>query len=362
MRTAGKTTLLLLAVLFSLALGEMAVRVFHLGPDVFRIQQGMIRLSPDPRIRYELVPYYVSPLRDVVINAWGMRNRPVEQVKAPGIFRIACVGDSIAFGMGTPREHFSLQLEARLNDSRPAGSPRIEVLNFGVPGYNIEQIAATLAGRVAAFAPDLVVYLYCLNDPQETSRELETTLRGREVTPAQQAMIRQCWKTSPSALDHSRLWRFARVAFASRFQRPASEPREGYRDDMEIILGGGGISYYRSLYRPGAALDRFQAGLDSIAHWSQESGIPVLVGVVPLFVELDAYALEDLHAEVKQALAARHLPALDLLPAYQAARRSGNDRFHADPLHPNREGYGIAAQAVAEVLQQDGWLRGADRQ
>ncbi|MGD9782484.1 MAG: SGNH/GDSL hydrolase family protein [Kiritimatiellia bacterium] len=361
MRTARKILLSLAALLFSLGLGEWAVRAFHLGPDVFRLQLGMVRLTPDPRIRYELVPHYVSPLRDVAINSRGMRNRPVEPAKPSGVFRIACIGDSVAFGMGTPRDHFGVQLEERLNGSPPSGGPPFEVLNFGVPGYNVEQVAATLETRVGAFDPDLVVYLYCLNDPQETSRELEVTLGRRGGSPARQAYVRQCWAASRSALGGSRLGLLARYAWVSLFAERAAAPRERYRDDMEILLGGGGAPYYRSLYGAGASRDRFHAGLDAVARWSRETGVPVWVAVMPVFLDLEAYPLEDLHAVVGAALAERGLPVLDLLDVYRDARRNGAAEFHADPLHPNREGYGLAARAVEEALRSGGALEGRGR-
>ena len=361
MRTARKILLSLAALLFSLGLAEWAVRAFHLGPDVFRLQLGMVRLTPDPRIRYELVPNYVSPMRDVEINAEGMRNRPVEREKPAGTFRIACIGDSVAFGMGTPRDHFSVQLEERLNGSSSSGAPAFEVLNFGVPGYNVEQVAATLEKRAAAFDPDLVVYLYSLNDPQETSRELESTLARRGGAAARQAYVRQCWAASKSALGGSRLWLLARYGWASLFAERAPAPRERYRDDVEILLGGGGVSYYRSLYGDGASRERLHAGLDGVARWRRETGVPVLVAVMPVFLDLEAYPLADLHAVVGAALAERGLPVLDLLDAYRDARRNGKAEINADPLHPNREGYGVAARAVEGALRRDGWLESRPR-
>ena len=76
---------------------------------------------------------------------------------------------------------------------------------------------------------------------------------------------------------------------------------------------------------------------------------------------LEAYPLEDLHAVVGAALAERGLPFLDLLEVYRAARRNGAVEINADPLHPNREGYGLAAKAVEEALRRGGKLEGRGR-
>ncbi len=356
MRAAGKVLLLVLAVFVVLGLGEWAVRAFDLGPDVGRLQVGMIRLTPDPDLRYELVPGYVSPLRDVAINAQGLRDRPVELAKPAGARRIACIGDSIAFGMGAAQDPFDVQLEERLAAGRPSGAPAIDVLNFGVPGYNVGQIAAALEKRAAAFAPDLVVYLYCLNDPQETSRELETTLRRGAGSPARQDYVRRRWLASSSALGGSRLWLLARLAGTARTSRGENGAAEPIRDDMSIALAGGAPDYYRSLYRPGPARERFEAGMATIGRWSARTGVPVLVATVPLFENLWTYPLEDLHAQVRAAAESNGLAALDLLPAYQAALLAGRADFRADPLHPNRAGYGLAAEAVAAEIRNRGWL------
>jgi lysophospholipase L1-like esterase len=353
MKTAAKTLLALGTLLLALGLGEAAVRAFGLGPDVYGIQRGMIRLTPDPELRYELAPNYVSPARDVQINVHGMRDAPRALAKPPGVRRIACVGDSVCFGMGTSQDPFNRQLELRLG----GGS---EVLNFGVPGYHVGQVAATLAGRAAAFAPDLALVLYCLNDPQETSRELEGILRWRELPAGRADALRRLWNPAHPALERSRLWQLFRWRLAS-WTAAAAPALPRYRDDMEVILAGGGEAHYRALYEDPAARARLAAGFDALARWQAETGVPVWVVVFPVFVELAAYRLGDLHRIVAEEAAARGLRTLDLLPVYQEALRAGREPFHADPLHPNRTGYGLAAGAVAEALRSAGWGALAER-
>ena len=202
----------------------------------------------------------------------------------------------------------------------------------------------------AAFAPDLALYLYCLNDPQETSRELEGILRWRELPPGRAAALRRIWSPSRSALERSRLWQLLRWRLARRSTAPALAP-ERFRDDLEIILAGGGEAHYRALYADPAARARLAAGFDQMARWSAETGVPVWVVVFPVFVELDRYRLEDLHRIVAAEAATRNLRTLDLLPIYRDALRNGGATFNADPLHPNRMGYGMAAAAVAEALR-----------
>ena len=79
--------------------------------------------------------------------------------------RVAVLGDSIAFGYWVSDEQgFARQLEELLGATVGANGDRIEVLNFGVPGYNLEQEIEALRSKALAYSPDLVIVLFCLND------------------------------------------------------------------------------------------------------------------------------------------------------------------------------------------------------
>ncbi len=357
MKTAGKILLMLMAVVIALAAGEGIVRGLGLGPDIHRIQRGTIRLTPDKDLKYELLPNVVSAEGEVLVNQFGMRNGPVELTKPPGVRRIACIGDSIAFGMGARHEFFSVQLERKLN-AGGAAAGRWEVLNFGVPGYNIGQAAAMLSGRAASFRPDLVLYLYCLNDPEETSRELEEILRADEMTAARRDYIDRVWGASQSWLGRSQLGQLVRLKWAGlRGGRP--EVRARYRDDMEQIRAGKGMEHYLGLYANPAAQRRWKGGISRIGSWSRVAGVPVWVVVFPVFQQLDRYPLADIHRTVAEAAGTEGMTVVDLLGIFQAAAAAQEGAFHADPLHPNERGYGLAAQAVADRMMEAGWGGGA---
>ncbi|HPR69383.1 MAG TPA: SGNH/GDSL hydrolase family protein [Kiritimatiellia bacterium] len=348
---AKKILLALFGLVLALVLGEAAVRVFGLGPDIHGIRRGTIRLTPDPGLKYELLPSVQTPEGEVLINEYGMRNRPVALDKPAGVRRVACLGDSIAFGMGARRETFSVQLERELN-AAAEGAGKWEVLNFGVPGYHIGQVAAMLTGRAAGFAPDEVLYLYCLNDPQDTSKELEDILRADGMTAARRDYLGQVWEGARSGLGRSQLWQWIRLARAERGAGRAV-PVERHRDDMEHLRAGRGEAHYRALNADPAAKERLKDGMARIGQWSREYGVQVRVVVFPVFQGLAAYRLGDLHEAVRRAAEAEGLSVLDLLPVYQAEEQSGGEPFQADPLHPNERGYGIAARAVARAMNSD---------
>ncbi len=130
----------------------------------------ILRPSRNPRIVYELWPNMDvvfdtrTGLRNALrTNAEGFRSREYPVEKAGRRFRIAGIGDSLMFGWGVAQDAGYLAvLERRLNGE--PGSPRWEVLNTAVPGYNAAMEVETLKTKVLEYRPDLVVYGFCPND------------------------------------------------------------------------------------------------------------------------------------------------------------------------------------------------------
>jgi len=89
----------------------------------------------------------------VTINKFGLRGKPVTIHKPAGVFRVALLGDSFAWGLGVNNEEtISAQLNRRLG-------PEIEVLNFAVSGYGRGQQLLKLKRDVLLFSPDAVIVL-----------------------------------------------------------------------------------------------------------------------------------------------------------------------------------------------------------
>ena len=139
-------------ILFAFLAVEIAVRLLGIGPRFHVIYRENYQLSDNSVIGYELVPG--SPDGEYTINSAGIRGREVAVSKPDGVFRIAIIGDSISFGFHCRRDQtYAARLDTLLNRQAPTGSPRFEVLNFGVPGYNIAQAVETLRARWAPLIP-----------------------------------------------------------------------------------------------------------------------------------------------------------------------------------------------------------------
>jgi hypothetical protein len=127
--------------------------------------QGAYQLSDNPELGYEYRANYRATSENwdyqdsfPYINAHGFRDIERSVDKPEGVFRVALIGDSVIAGNHSgPKETL---VGLRLDQ---AGGEHIEVMSFGVGGYNFHEYAALLASKVQAFSPDLVVLLV-LND------------------------------------------------------------------------------------------------------------------------------------------------------------------------------------------------------
>lgn len=93
-------------------------------------------------------------------NAYGWRDREFSKEKGAGLFRVACVGDSVTEGFGVGwQDSFPKFLEKYLwQDGLKA-----EVMNLGKSVANTEENLAALKTALE-FNPDLVIYQFGMND------------------------------------------------------------------------------------------------------------------------------------------------------------------------------------------------------
>lgn len=80
--------------------------------------------------------------------------------KPTNTFRIITIGDSFTFGQYVEdHENFSKILESKLNLLKCRDVKTFEVINFGVPGYDISYTEKRFRTRGVKYNPDLVIWL-----------------------------------------------------------------------------------------------------------------------------------------------------------------------------------------------------------
>jgi lysophospholipase L1-like esterase len=336
------------ATCVGLVAAELLVRAF--GPEVNVVFRDQILASDDPVLRYTLRPG--APDDALAISSAGLRDREYDEPKPAGVFRIAAIGDSITFGFGTPRDAgWSKRLEAMLAARAPSAT-RIEVLNLGVPGYDVEQSVARLRSVGLRFEPDAIVYGYALNDPQGVSIETQALDTLREAFERETSAGLGGW------LVHSRLYLLARRAALDR-RKPeflrANPPRDGA---FEAQRGGDRVDYFRRLHGEPDGAERLRRGLDALREVAGERDLPVLVLIFPLFGTQHGEgpeALADVHALVGAAARERGFAVIDLLPHYAAATAAFGPKLWLDFMHPNPLGHRVAAVAAADWICANAW-------
>lgn len=309
-------------LLLSLLVAEVVVRnTTRVRPSPPR--QGslflLVRPSPIPGLALDLRPGVEAWLHyhEVRINSHGMRDRDYTRSKPEGTTRICVVGDSVAFGWGvSQRDMFTEVLERALQKRR-----KVEVLNFGVPAYNMTQLAVMVRDRVLDFDPDLVLVAHTLND----------------VGPAWNP-----FKTDSPAVLRVEHWLSQRSALAMWIRlKLGSMPRGGGRPNFHQLYNNPMMPSWRDYTR----------ALANIASVTRARKVPVLVVLLPVWEHLDGrYRHLSEHRQVGQAVTAAGLPYWDLLSEFQGPNgRRYNKNF--DFIHPHRLGHVRIGELLARRLQ-----------
>jgi lysophospholipase L1-like esterase len=341
-RLAGPFLLVVASLVLTLAALEVAFRLAGVSVGTVQINRATVRRTDNPRLRFELRPG--SSVRAEVlyrVNAEGLRGAETTVEKPIGVRRIAVLGDSIAFGYWVAEEDgFPRQLEAMMNPAGATGD-RVEVLNFGVPGYNLDQEIEALRMKALAFSPDLVVLAFCLNDLEglfsyELGLVQDRTERARSWTGR--------WREG--LLGRSRLFSWIEYRFSEL------EARRSFARARNPL---GGPLYLDSVSQQKAAL----AGkLNVLRSLLASRSIPGVVVVFPVLVgRFERYGYRDLHGAVREAAEAAGLAVVDLIDCYSSY---GFRDLRVDVVHPSPLGHRVAAHAIRDALCARGWLCGGE--
>jgi len=316
---AGVT--LLVSLLLTLGFAEAGLRAAHRFYQ-WRVVRGLPALkaralvpSSDPELIFEWNPGWRSDT--FTVNSFGMPNDEVPLEKAPGVFRIAFVGDSISANFELrPRPEIYLNVLARTLNLERRGW-RFEALNFGVNGYGILQELQMLRTRVGRFHPDLVVLQQCLNDPYPSD------------TPYAQL----------APIGPSRLWNFV-------FHHLQPDRFWGW--------------YYVDRVYDRVGLENLRRGMAGLGEVAR--GMRVLAVLFPYLYApaYDNWGYQRYHALFRQEAAQAGVPFLDLYTAFRQRGFIGSRGVPADPIHPERDAHAVAADEIELLFDSLGWLPGRD--
>ncbi len=285
-----------------------------------------------PALKYEFAPGGNQ-------NGHGFNEREVAIEKPAGTLRVAALGDSVTHGAFVPSaQAWPRQLE---NQLVAQGQP-VQVLNFGVYGYDTESVAAQVRARLPDWKPDLLVYGFYVNDPMPT--EL-VTADGR---PVYVGTGPRDFQVLTPALD---AWLHRGSALFRRFEGAAAARAIEARDRRDML-----------------DWERFAGWLDDLRAAAADLGVPLLTVIIPphVMVQPDLGACDasagmgprfcsENVAIVERATTLARERGMELVDGTAAYRAAGPADLHGrgdDPHHPNAEGHRRLATALAPVVAQ----------
>lgn len=324
-RARGALLALIGGVAASLLLGELVLRIADAAGRVRPWREAREARAAsiwmparDPALIYRHRPGYVKDgVRQT--EAHGiLRPDDVSLRPGPGVYRIAAVGDSLIAALALAYED---RLPARLEAALSTDEQPVEVLNFGVNGYDTLQQAALVDALVLDFAPDLLLLHYCINDFHPTRY------------PTRWFLARH-----PSRL----------LAFAGIWLDP-------------LLDGYPPAAHWERQYREDArGWQRVRGGFARIARAARARDLPVLLVIFPL-VSHEGWRAGDAagrHARVAELGREAGFEVLDLLPVFARHPIESLRLEPWDTFHFNARGHRLAAEAVAARLRERGLASG----
>ena len=275
----------------------------------------------------------------VDVNSHGLRGPETSYEKPPGTYRVLNLGDSVAMGWGVRLEDtYGQQLESLLNEDA-TDELHYEVINAGVPGWNLENELAYLEAEGLRYQPDLIMLDVTLANDINGKNAL---LAGTDSGPFR-------WLS-----DHTYLWPFlqSQVAWA--------RARAQGRDRVDTIDPPTNPAKYFPLDPQSERWSERWNSIVQIAQLAEEKNIPFMLVLFPLEFQTIDESYTTLPQDLFMANAAEAgLTAVDLLPIFQEACREKpggacqlEDRYlFADVwMHPSALGHSLTAAELQEVI------------
>ena len=362
-RELPKKVLLALGVLvLALSVCEIALRIAGYGIPIASQPPSVLRISEDPAIGYELTPGASGVLWGVeaTVNSHGFRDREYEVPKPPGTYRILVLGDSVTFGHRMPLETtYTKRLESMVADRN------IEVLNFGVGGYDTLREAATLERHGARFEPDLVLVGYCFNDIRDDTINMEQLRRealarsslfgGLRIV---QFLLNRSGDTLPRAQHRIPTSEF-RVRYADRIVDLSGDPK--IERTMRALKGHTKKTFkepHRSFrnYSSKYYVGRLRFGFEQLATLGREMSVDVVLVYLPYLRRSGAGEGHRLVDEIVAHEASR--AGLDVLHPLGGVVEDVQElsSLGIDVWHLNERGAELVAEELARLLsERDDW-------
>ena len=318
----------------ALLLGEICVRLIGLAD--LAITDPVFQSSVYPGVSYEFKPNalgYVWGHTRLETNSYGLRGPEVELSKPRGSYRIGIFGDSMTFGQGvTDDKTYARVLERKLREKLLPRGRTVEVLNFGVPSYNITNIVSSFTKKGVRFGLDIAVLAPILDD-FGFHRDHKADQYGYPAhagTPLNPGLLK-------NMLRHVHLAYLFRDAYWNLTGVATTEWRALTETDNESEMAR-------------ATWERAEREITRFAAVASERGI------IPIYVDIGAGARQT--DQVIDLLGLEHIQMAPVRARYTAAELHVSARdAHPSPLQHNliaNELFKVTGPIIETILGRDG--------
>jgi lysophospholipase L1-like esterase len=281
----------------------------------------------------------------VQINDRGLRGPEVSLSKPPGTYRILNLGDSVVFGWGVRYEDtYGHQLQLLLDERHAGEGTRYEVINAGVPGWNVENALAYLQAEGLDYGPDLILLNFTVVNDVYGGNALE----GSSQSPIE-------WLR-----EHTYFWPFLTV------QRHLLLVRLGRKEAIPVLNPPEQASAYFPLDEGHPRWDVIWKPIHDMAALADAHGSDFFLVVLPTAFQVRDAGYPKVPQQVLGARAKEEgIETLDLLPLFQRACREAPAGEVCGPegrylwaemwMHPSALGHRLMAERILSVLEQNEW-------
>jgi len=276
------------------------------------------------------------------INSLGFRVPEVALPRAPGAFRILCLGDSYTFGAGVQDDQtWPWRLQEQVG--REVRGTSIEVINGGVAGFTILDERLLLEEKISSIEPTGVILEFTGNDISDLSKPVPIRKQMQEHARVKSQPI-----VGPLlvALQDTAIFNGLQMLLARyEAQRGGHGAVPTIAPEAALVDPAG---------EPLWAL--YEEHLIAIRDLLASKRIPFLFVAFPSSAQIPAGAPAGGEARLATMAGRLGVPFLDLLPALREAGARG-DTLYLLPAdgHPAPDAYAAAGEEIAGFVRGH-WL------
>ena len=324
-----QVVVLLGSTLVALVLVEIILRVANVVPETDQSNAHLVYDHTNPDY-FKLKPNLKGiPFTGILLtsNQYGFRDRNMSVARPEGVYRIAVMGDSWGFGWGVEYDNTIVRrLEKLLRDKYPGR--RIELLNFSIPGHNMNHHYYMLKNEVLRFQPDQVLLLLHLNDIETLTVPGQGAGGGGRGQPV--------WRLATQFVRDLKISQFLYARLLQPLANRLGVSNSSFVDNFLWQYSPQGL--YRASYEK--YLDQFLA-------LARESHLKVSVFLLPIpLAQSRPYQLQPVNDVIKKIFAARGVTVIELLDSYPNYSK-GELVINANDGHPNPFASNLLAHEIA---------------